>query len=52
VGEDRDKSKIKDTRTTRFEDRYNNRSLATTPKMLVGIAYVMNKSATVWKIPL
>jgi hypothetical protein len=27
-----------DTRTTRFEDRYNNRSLATAPEMLVGIS--------------
>jgi hypothetical protein len=27
-----------DTRTTRFEDRYNNRSSAMAPEMLVGIS--------------
>jgi hypothetical protein len=34
----RNKEKIKDTRTTRFEDRDNNRSLAIVPEMLVGIS--------------
>jgi hypothetical protein len=32
------KMKKVDTRTTRFEDRYNNRSPAMAPEMLVGIA--------------
>ena len=41
---------IKDMRTTRFEDRYSNRSLATVPEMLVDISYITNKSASVRKV--
>jgi hypothetical protein len=35
IKEDEKQRKI-NTRTTRFEDRYNNRSPATAPEMLVG----------------
>jgi hypothetical protein len=37
-GKGRKKMKKMDTRTTRFEDRYNKCSLATAPEMLVGIS--------------
>ena len=36
-GQGRRKEKSKDMRTTRFEERYNNRSLATVPESLLGI---------------
>jgi hypothetical protein len=37
-GKGRRKMKKMDTRTTRFEDRYDNRSSATAPEMLLGIS--------------
>ena len=37
VGRNKRKGKRKDTRSTRFEDNYNNRSPATAPEMLVVI---------------
>ena len=36
-GKGRRKEKRKDTRTTRYEDRYNNRSPAMAPESLLGI---------------
>jgi hypothetical protein len=43
--------KAKDTRRTRYEERYSNRSPATVPESLLGILTRVNKSSSA-RIPL